>query len=274
MPDILVIKPSSLGDIVHGLQVIQSLRDQIAGCHISWVVRECYAPLLHKCGAIDEVIIYHRYGGWYKFLSLLQKIRERKYDAVIDFQGLARSGLMTLVSRSKQKFGRTDAREFSRWIYSKKAPLPESGKYSHALEILLEFLPLLHCEPRLYSGLKFNKNHSSYIPHQITDNNTLLLFPESQRSEKEWGRFPYLTCKLLKERNDLSVIWCGESRRDFPLSFHSKRFLNLTGKTDFEELINLITHARLVVANDSSIRCPCRCSFRSNSTRAVWTISA
>jgi ADP-heptose:LPS heptosyltransferase len=251
MPDILVIKPSALGDIVHGLQVIQSLRDQIDGCRISWVVRECYAPLLNRCGAVDEIIIYHRYGGLLKFLSLLREIREHKYDTVIDLQGLARSGLMTVASRSKQKIGRTDAREFSRWTYGKKAPLPEGGNHSHAIEILLQFLPLLHCEPRLSRGLKFNKNQPSSLSHEILDENTLLFFPESQRTEKEWSGFPSLTHKLLKERNDLSIIWCGASRRESPTPTPTERFFNLTGETEIEELAYLISHARLIVANDS-----------------------
>jgi len=251
MPDILVIKPSSLGDIVHGLQVIQSLRDQIDGCRISWVVRDCFAPLLNKCGTVDEIIIYHRYGGWRKFLSLLRKIREHEYDTVIDLQGLARSGLMTFASRSKQKIGRTDAREFTGLAYGKKAPLPEGGKHSHAIEILLQFLPLLHCEARLSSGLEFNKNKPSIIPHQILDENTLLFFPESQRSEKEWGEYPSLTKKILKENNDLSIIWCGVSRLESPTLTQSERFYNLTGETGIEELTYLITNVRLIVANDS-----------------------
>ena len=59
MPRILVIKPSSLGDIVHGLQVVASLKEQVAGVHVTWVVREIFAPLVRACTAVDEVIVFH-----------------------------------------------------------------------------------------------------------------------------------------------------------------------------------------------------------------------
>ena len=251
MPDILVIKPSSLGDIVHGLQVIQSLREQIAECHISWVVRDIFAPLVNKCDTVDEIIIYHRHGGWRRFISLLSEIRKREYDTVVDFQGLARSGLMTFASRSKQKLGRTDAREFSTLAYGDKAPLPEGGKNAHAVEILLKFLPLLNCEPQLGGKLKFNNIHPLNFPLQLLDENALLFFPESRRSEKEWGGFPSLTQILLKERNDLKIIWCGSSKREPPASIPDERFFNLTGEIEVDELVLLITKARLIVANDS-----------------------
>lgn len=251
MPDILVIKPSSLGDIVHGLLVIQSLREQIDECHIAWVVRDSFAPLLDKCGTVDEIIIYHRYGGWRKFISLLSEIRKREYDMVVDLQGLARSGLMTFASRSKMKLGRTDAREFSRWAYGCRAPLPAGGKNSHAVEILMQFLPLMNCESRLRGKLDFNNINPINFPIQFLEENALLIFPESRRSEKEWGGFPLLTQRLLKEKSDIKIIWCGSTQLESPESMPDGRFFNLTGKTAIDELTLLITKARLIVANDS-----------------------
>ena len=57
---ILFIKPSSLGDIVHGLQLAESLRQDFPGISISWVVREMFAPLVSCCDTVDEVLIFNR----------------------------------------------------------------------------------------------------------------------------------------------------------------------------------------------------------------------
>ncbi len=240
-----------MGDIVHGLQVVQSLREQVSGCRISWVVRDIFAPLVNICSTVDETIIYQRHGGWRKFIGLLKEIRSREYDAVIDLQGLARSGLMTYFSRSKHKLGRSDAREFAHFAYSKKASLPVGGRNAHAIEILLQFLPLLNCEPQLKGKLQFKNINMINIPQKLLEENPILLFPESRRAEKEWGGFNSLAEVLLKEKDDRIIIFCGSSKGDTPTTVLNDRCYNIRGDTRIDELALLISKAALIVANDS-----------------------
>ena len=110
---LLVIKPSSLGDIVHALQVVQTLARERPDCRISWVVRERFAGLVQAAPFVHEVIIFRRRDGWREFLRLLRQLRQREFDAVWDMQGLLRSGLMTAAARAPEKWGRRDAREGS-----------------------------------------------------------------------------------------------------------------------------------------------------------------
>ena len=60
MTELLIIKPSSLGDIVHGLQVATSLRAQDDNLRISWVVRDIFAPIVRACEAVEHVYIRGR----------------------------------------------------------------------------------------------------------------------------------------------------------------------------------------------------------------------
>jgi ADP-heptose:LPS heptosyltransferase len=101
--DILIIKPSSLGDIIHGLQVAQSLKAQQPDTRITWVAREIFAPLVEACACVDEVIVFHRKAGWAGLRQCIREIRARRYDWVWDMQGLARSGLMTWRARAGRK---------------------------------------------------------------------------------------------------------------------------------------------------------------------------
>ena len=55
MPEMLIIKPSALRDIVHGLQVAASIKAQKPEWRISWVVRDIFSPLVRACSAIDQV---------------------------------------------------------------------------------------------------------------------------------------------------------------------------------------------------------------------------
>ena len=111
MQSLLVIKPSSLGDIVHALQVVQTLARERPDCRISWVVRERFAGLVQAAPFVHEAIIFRRRDGWRAFVQLLRQLRQRRFDAVWDMQGLLRSGLMTAAARAPQKWGRRDARE-------------------------------------------------------------------------------------------------------------------------------------------------------------------
>jgi heptosyltransferase I len=69
MTRLLIIKPSSLGDIVHGLQLAASLQDQVADLTIDWVVRDLFAPLVQQAVAVDRTYVFQRRGGWRVFFG-------------------------------------------------------------------------------------------------------------------------------------------------------------------------------------------------------------
>src|ERR1043165_4808306 len=157
MTELLIIKPSSLGDIVHALQVATSLKAQRDGLRISWVVREIFAPIVRACEAIDQVYVFERNGGAKGFLRLMREIRRTKFDYVFDMQGLLRTGLITSRTLAKHKVGRSDAREMSGVFYDEKVPLPPEGRRSHAMDILLQFMPVLEAKPELRGKIAFRE---------------------------------------------------------------------------------------------------------------------
>src|SRR5512133_302610 len=90
MTQLLIIKPSSLGDIVHALQVATSLKAQCDDLRISWVVREIFASIVRACEAVDQVHVFERNGGVKAFLRLTNELRQTRFDYVFDMQGLLR----------------------------------------------------------------------------------------------------------------------------------------------------------------------------------------
>tara|TARA_B100001248_G_scaffold261719_1_gene253886 strand:- start:40881 stop:41822 length:942 start_codon:yes stop_codon:yes gene_type:complete len=251
MTKILIIKPSSLGDILHGLQVAQSLREQWEGpLHISWVVSEAFSSLVEACETVDQVFIFERKGGIRGFKRLASQIRAQHFDWVLDFQGLARSGLLTFLSHADHKIGRSDAREFSGFAYSQKAPLPKQASQAHAIEILLEFLPLMGLKPELRGPLCFEAPPMSCeFPQGLDD--FVLLFPNSRRPEKEWPYFVELTEALLKHFPDKAVVWSGQEPLEPAAHWDRSRFIDLMGKTKLLDVLPLLQRARIVVTNDS-----------------------
>jgi ADP-heptose:LPS heptosyltransferase len=253
MTELLIIKPSSLGDIVQALQVATSLKAQRDDLRISWIVREMFAPLVRASAAVDQVFVFERAGGAKGFLALMREVRKTKFDYVFDLQGLLRTGLMTSRARARHKVGRADAREGAGLFYDRKVPLPPDGRRSHAIDILLAFCPVLGAAPELRGTLKFRDAESLTLRFAEGRGGArpVLMFPDSRRAEKKWGGFKQLTELILREDPTRKVIWAGSNPLPDRNAFPPAQFLNLTGNTSLVSLPALIKRADWVVTNDS-----------------------
>jgi heptosyltransferase-1 len=103
MADILFVKTSSMGDIIHHLPAVTDLRRQFPQARIGWVVEEAYLPLVRLHPAVDDIfpVAWRRWRKslfsaptWREIREHHGAIRARRYDAIIDTQGLLRSALI------------------------------------------------------------------------------------------------------------------------------------------------------------------------------------
>ncbi len=253
MTELLIIKPSSLGDIVHALQVATSLKAQCEGLRISWVVREMFAPIVRVSEAVDQVYVFERAAGAKGFLKLTKEIRKTKFDYVFDMQGLLRTGLMTSRALAKKKVGRTDSREWSGMFYDETVPLPADGKKSHAIDVLLQFCPVLGAKPELRGVLKFREVDSLNLSFAGGRGGAkpIVMFPDSRRAEKCWNGFKQLTEMILREDKTRKVVWAGSNYVHDRSAYPPAQFFNLTGNTSLVSLPALIKRADWVISNDS-----------------------
>jgi heptosyltransferase I len=251
MPRVLIIKPSSLGDIVHGLQMARSLRAQAPAWTVDWVAAEAFAPLVRASTDVERVFVFDRHGPLGAFARLTGDIRATAYDWALDLQGLARSALLLAAARATHRAGRADAREGARLLYPLRPALPPAGRTAHALDILLQFLPLLGLRAEAPGPLTFRPPETPALPAELSGRAPVVLFPDSRRPEKQWPGFAALTALLLAARPDLSIAWAGRTGPTPDPSWPTDRFWNLIGRTPLEALPALLQAARLVVANDS-----------------------
>src|SRR5947207_11586744 len=100
---ILLIKPSAIGDVVHTLPILSLLRKRWPEAHISWLLTPACAGLLEGHPLLNEVIVFERrqFGRWWRspawswrLLRFARGLRKKKFDLVIDLQGLFRSGML------------------------------------------------------------------------------------------------------------------------------------------------------------------------------------
>jgi heptosyltransferase-1 len=111
MPEILFIKTSSLGDVIHHMPALTEARKHLPNARFSWVVEEAFAPLVRLHPAVAEVIpvatrrwrkALHQPATWQEMRGFSGQLRERAYEAVIDTQGLLRSALMARRARGRR----------------------------------------------------------------------------------------------------------------------------------------------------------------------------
>lgn len=106
---ILVVKLSSLGDVVHALPVVADIHASLPGATIDWVIEPGFAPLLGRVRGVAEVIELPlrrwRRNGWLaaavrgEMRAFARRLRRERYDAVLDLQGLTKSALVSLLAR-------------------------------------------------------------------------------------------------------------------------------------------------------------------------------
>ncbi len=252
MNSLLVIKPSSLGDIVHGLQVVQTVARRRPGLRITWVVRDRFAGLVEAAPFVHEILRFRRREGWRAQWRLLAELRRRRFDAVWDLQGLLRSGLMTAAARAPEKWGRRDAREGARWFYNRWAERPAGPGPGHAVDILLGFAAAAGVPALLQFPLELRP--APAYPWQGffagDPRRTVVMITDSRRAAKQWPGFDELTRLVLERRPDTRVAWSAAARAAPRGALPADRFLNLTG-CPLEEMLALVRQPSVFVGNDN-----------------------
>ena len=136
---IALIKPSALGDIVHSLPVLTALRQRFPHARVTWVVNRSFEPLLTGHPDLTDTLPFDRgafkgvRGSFAAAWAFARELRRRRFDLVIDMQGLLRSGLMAWATGAPRRVGFASAREGSRYAYTHKLKDPPRGT-AHAVE--------------------------------------------------------------------------------------------------------------------------------------------
>jgi heptosyltransferase I len=137
---VAVVKPSALGDIAHAVPVLSALRELFPAAHISWVVNRGYVPLLAGHPHLNAVVPFDRssfsrgpLAAANYSLAFANQLRRRRFDLVIDLQGLLRTGLMTAATGAPVRVGFANAREGSRHFYTHRIEVPDADRV-HAID--------------------------------------------------------------------------------------------------------------------------------------------
>lgn len=267
--NILIIKPSSLGDIVLALPALSALHRSFPGAKISWLIRPEFAPLLKNHPHLTEIIPFDRKllgKAWFhpraftSLLSLIRQLRRSKFDVVIDLQGLFRTASLGWLAGCKKRFGMANAREFAHIFYTHK--VTQDKNCTHVVDYYLKIAQtagaskaqvqfLLPTNPAVVSSV--NRLLESY---DIKPDNFAVFVPGSAHKSKCWPacNFASLAEKMVANFG-LSIIVVGTNAEkaitEKIVSAASIQVTDFTGLTSLPELVVLFKTARIVVSNDT-----------------------
>ncbi|HZZ11727.1 MAG TPA: lipopolysaccharide heptosyltransferase I [Paraburkholderia sp.] len=117
MKRILIVKVTSLGDIVHGQPLVADLRRAFPGIKVDWAADAAFADILRWNPGIDRVLCAPLRGfkkqrslaGLKSIAASIGELRREKYDAVIDVHGVYKSAIISFLARSRRRYGYRNA---------------------------------------------------------------------------------------------------------------------------------------------------------------------
>ena len=266
---ILIIKPSALGDIVQGLPILHGLRAVHPDAHIAWMVRPAYADVIRGHPALDEVIEFDRkYFGRFgrswpatrDFVRWLIGLARRRFDLVVDVQGLFRSGLFALATLAPRRMGFSRAREFG-WLFYNQRVRPAPGVI-HAVDRNYLFaapLGFAHIPPTF--ELPIGEPARASVRRRLAeaglppDRPVGVLVPGSTWGSKRWpaDRFARVA-ENLADRGMAVILSGAPNETDVAAAVRQScraKVLDWSGRTNLKEVMALLERAAIVVTNDS-----------------------
>jgi len=253
---ILIIKPSSFGDIIHGLPVLHALSRRFPEAQLHWVVAKGFAgileghPLIHRLWIIDK-------DSWKKprnlrracweIAKLRRELRNEKFDLVLDLQGLFRSAMIGLFTGVEKRVGFESAREGAKFSYNYRV---RTDTELHAVEKNLLFARFVGCEA---ADAVFPLPPFGEVPEIVQGMRPYaVIAPSAGTLVKRWpAQYFGRLASVLPVR---SIIVGGASDAalaDEVARLSGSRAVSLAGKTSLKQLGAIIRDAQFLVSPDT-----------------------
>ena len=264
---ILIIKPSSLGDIIHALPTLAALRSRFPEAWIAWLVKHEWAEILDRNPLLNEVLAvnFHVWHLW----GLIHTIRKKKFDLVVDLQGLFRSAFIARLAGASMVVGFAHGREASPWLYTHRVALPIPVGQSwrlwnmHAVDRNLAVAKFLGAKPAIPSFWLPNHEEDRQIVNGwltdagvTVDDRLVAIAPLTRQVMKNWPLERFIqVAQALMNIGQVKILLIGTADQHVSHQFEAAvgvRLVNWMGKTCVRQFRVIFERVQLVIANDSA----------------------
>jgi heptosyltransferase-1 len=259
MPRILLIKTSSLGDVVHNFPVASDIAERCPGAIIDWVVEEAYAPLVRLHPAISTVIpvAMRRWRKslfsartWQEIRAFRRDLAAESHDLCIDTQGLLKSALIASSSTGvKHGFDAATAREpLTARFYDVTHHVERS---QHAVT-----------RNRLLAGMAMGYSIGDVVNYGLKRVPVdaacpgFVLFHGTSRDDKMWPVADWISlgCALESRGYHCIIPWGSNAERERSQAIRAGlQRATVPDRMDFGEIARMISNASAVIGVDTGL---------------------
>jgi len=260
---ILILKPSSLGDVIQALPVLRLLKRHLPASEIFWWIDASLAPLLEGDPDLTGVVRFERKRWasprhWPEMLRSIRWMRGQDFDWVIDLQCLARSGTFAWLANGRRLIGLDEVREGARGFYD--IAVRRASFHTHAVDWYLAVLSRL--------GVPVH-DHFQWLPErpavaaavqakwQTYGTHWIAIQPGARWLNKHWPvkYFAELVGRLAMDFPDRRFVILGGSDDRLAGKVIARaapdRCLDLCGQTSLPEMIEWLRLCQLLITNDT-----------------------
>ena len=269
MKKFLIIRLSSLGDIIHTLPAYAALRKNFPQAKISWLVEEKGKDLLDFVPGLDRTIVLSSKKWsmvskkfWSEFLRVVREVR-KKDQVALDFQGLVKSGLFAFLSKAKTRIGfhKKNLRESGASIFYTENLDPISEKM-HIVSKNLKLLTRIGIQKDTFEfPLQIPETLSQSILEKIKaqgyreENRLVVLNVGAAWETKRWFAERWIELiRILNEKNlglFFLLLWGTDVERALAEDIHAKTDKPIAPPLSLKEVMALIKEADLLISGDT-----------------------
>ena len=210
---------TGLGDVVHGLPVVNAIKRAWPDSHITWVVEPMPSGILRPHPSVDDVIVFHKKAGWDGVRRLRRELHDKHFDVVLNFNIYFKSIWPTFFAGARRRIGfdRGRARD-GVWLFANEHLQP--GPRRHTQDMFLEFLDVLQINADPLQWLipltEMEKLEQEQFFQTLTDRPIVGIVSASANQKKDWPaeRYPELVDALTSDFNAHVVLLGGPGERE------------------------------------------------------------
>lgn len=265
-PRILIVRLSAIGDVVVTTPVSRALREAFPDAYLAWVVEPAAAGMLGDNPYLDEVIVWDRKKGGLNLgdiLRLRRRLKPKRFDWVIDCQGLLRSALVARLSGARTVVGNVGAKERADLFYHRKIARRTDDLSSR--QRCLDLLRPLGVESRdrrmVLTVTPAEQSAAAALLRDLRSEGEgeyaclvpATTWPQKHWFDENWGEL----AALLREQLALDTVVLGgprdAERAERIRSVAGARCFNAAGKTTLKTAAALLQGARVAIAVDTAL---------------------
>jgi heptosyltransferase-1 len=257
---ILILKPTSLGDVIHAIPVLRLLKQAYPSSEIYWWISAELSSLLESDPDLTGLFLFYRKKSespffWPTLLRELRRMRRMNFTHVIDLQSLARSGITAWLANGEVTIGLDDPREGASTFYDVRVPRP--SYHTHAVDWYLQSLRYFHIKPHFnFEWLPARPSDLAKMKQAGLADRRIILNPGARWENKRWPveHFRELAQELPRLFPDTQIVLLG-GKSDYELTTAIKNgspaIFDLAGRTSLSEMVEVIRGALFMVTNDT-----------------------